>query len=116
MPDDVSCPNPPVLIHEVVTRRILAEVLEQQFDDQFVRLSEDVSRQLGANEEKRKLERAQEYRAVLEDMRDVVRAMFDEHLPLMQNQISDHEQRLVRLEARPAKRVRKSAKTRRKPK
>ena len=106
MPDDVSCPDlpTPVLINEVVTRKLLDEVLQQRFEEQFQRLSAEIARQIGASEEKRRTERIQEYKGLVEEMRDAVRVRFEVEA---KDRLDKHEARITRLEARPAKRVRK---------
>jgi len=128
MPDNVSCPDP----NEAVTRAILAEELEKESDrtrqefakyiaashDQLRRelsqelsqeLSRDIARQLGAYEEARRLERIQERRVLEDNLLAGMRAI----LQPVERQAADHESRIVRLEARPAKR---RATPRRKPK
>lgn len=104
MPNEVSCPDP----DEVVTRKILAEELAATHEQLRRQLSEDIAGQLRGYEEKRRMERAQEFSMLLQEARDATRSMLDERPTSAQ--FSDHENRLIRLETRPAKRARKPVK------
>lgn len=98
MPDEVSCPDP----DEVVTRKILDEVLEQRLEEKFQKYAVLLSQQLA---EENRTNLAQHARVLEENILRGINVLFEEHG--FKKRLEDHESRITRLEARPAKQVRK---------
>ncbi len=115
MPDEVSCPDP----DEAVTRKILDEVLEQKLEEKleekFQKYAVLLSRQLAEENrtnlaqlaEENRTNLAQQARVLEENILRGINVLFEEHG--FKQRLEDHESRITRLEARPAKQVRKPA-------
>ena len=109
MPNDVSCPDPDP--NEPVTRQILTEEFAKfrvEMDAVFAAMDAKIEQRFEKQAERLSLEFAQHARAIRDEGRDELRGALEPH-DETPAKIQDHESRLERIEARPAKRVRKPA-------